>query len=110
MSMHSFQNMCVRCQINTKGFFTEQMFSRFDAINIDALMQIVWHSAVDSINIGPVQQIMIVLGDKLDGIERVLEPAHHSRIGIADTDNTRHDILIKQMTPTCDCTTELTSH
>src|SRR5689334_9250748 len=110
MAAYSLHDVMIGGQINAKGLLAEQVFARLNNIDVEPLMQIVWHSTVDGIDLRAAQQIVIVLSDNLECCEIVLEPAEHGGIGIADADDTWHNILLQQMAPAGDGACKLTSH
>ena len=93
------QDLFVGRQVDAERLFAQQVFPRLNDIHIQPFMQIVRHRAINRLDCIGVQQIMIVLCDNLDALKILDEPAQHGRIAITYPHNTRHHILVEQMTP-----------
>ena len=71
------------------------MFSSLYDIYIELFVKIVRYSAVNRINQRGAKQFVIVLCRYPDRINVISEPTKHSRVCIANANDTRHDILIE---------------
>jgi len=51
MGTDGLHDVAIRCQVNPKGLFAEQMFASLDDIAVEPLVQIVRYCAVDGIDL-----------------------------------------------------------
>src|SRR5713101_3942317 len=110
MGLYGSHNARVSGLVNTERLLAEQMFSGFDDIHVQPLVQVMRNGAVDGVDGGRVQQVEIVLGGDLNALEMICEPLEHGRVGVANAGNTRDDVLIEQVAPARHGAAKFASH
>ncbi|MPN35984.1 hypothetical protein SDC9_183489 [bioreactor metagenome] len=78
------ENGIIGFPVDAERFFTEQMAAAGDDIAVNLLMQIVRHRAVDGLDFGVGQQLLVIVRDLFDGREVVAIPVVKRRILVAD--------------------------
>jgi len=85
--------------INPKWFFAEQMFVGLNCRAINFLMKVMRHRYIDRFDFGIGEEGLVILGELLDGWEAILKPGKPRGIPIANRDDFRPNIHVRQVKP-----------
>ena len=104
------ENAGVGRQIDSKGFFAHQVFARFQAGDIDLLVQVMGDRAKHPLHHRIGQQFLVIAGLLGNGRKMILVPGKQSGIDVTDGDDFRFQRCVEEMTPARHTAGEFPTH
>src|SRR6516164_11051630 len=110
MPFDRFEDFAVCRQIDPERLFTQKMFSCLDDVAINLRVQIMRYGAVDSVDIAPLKQFVVIASKEANGRHVRPEPIESLLVRVARRDEDGPDIEVAQVNPTGSRTGELPPH